>query len=318
LEGIIMAIAVRQFFETGRKSLSLEVIAGGAYLDRPIQEEALNRPGLALAGFFQYFAYRRIQVLGLAEHAYLKSLPAKERSSRVRQFFQKQIPCVVITRSRRACSEVEEMADEFHVPVLKSPMITSRFINAATIIMENLTSPHMRAQGTMVDIMGIGVLLEGEPGIGKSETALALLKAGHSLVADDSTVLHRDSTGMIIGSAVDIIRYHMEIRGLGIIHVPSLFGVASVRGEMRLDLIVHLHRPDLEMEDDRTGLANQTRDVLGVKIPLIMIPVAAGRDLAHVVVVAALNERLKQLGHDAAKELDEKLVKVLTQKKTRE
>ena len=310
-----MAIAVRQFLEAGRKSLSLEVIAGKAHLDRPIQEEALNRPGLALAGFFQYFAHRRIQVLGLAEHAYLKSLSAGERAARVRQFFQKQIPCVVVTRSRRAVPEVEGMADEFHVPVLKSPMITSRFINAATIIMENLMSPHMRAQGTMVDIMGIGVLLEGEPGIGKSETALALIKAGHSLVADDSTALRRDSTGMIIGSAVEITRYHMEIRGLGIIHVPSLFGVASVRSEMRLDLIVRLHRPDLEIEDDRTGLAHQTRDVLGVKIPLITIPVAAGRDLAHVVEVAALNERLKQLGHDAAKELDEKLVLALTQKK---
>lgn len=310
-----MAIAVRQFLEAGRESLSLEVIAGGAHLDRPIQEEALNRPGLALAGFFQYFAYRRIQVLGLSEHAYLKSLSARERAARVRQFFQKQIPCMVVTRSRRVFSEFEKMADEFRVPVLRSPMITSRFINAATIIMENLMSPHMRAQGTMVDIMGIGVLLEGEPGIGKSETALALIKAGHSLVADDSTALRRDSTGAIIGSAVEIIRYHMEIRGLGIIHVPSLFGVASVRSEMRLDLIVRLHRPDLEIEDDRTGLANQTREVLGVKIPLITIPVAAGRDLAHVVEVAALNERLKQLGHDAAKELDEKLVQALTQKK---
>ena len=310
-----MAITVRQFLETGHKNLSLEVIAGKAYLDRPIQEQALNRPGLALAGFFRYFAHRRIQVLGLAEHAYLKSLSAGERVARVRQFFQKQIPCVVVTRSRRICPEVEEMADQFQVPVLKSPMITSRFINAATILMENLMSPHLRAQGTMVDIMGIGVLLEGEPGVGKSETALALIKAGHSLVADDSTALRRDSTGIIIGSAVEITRYHMEIRGLGIIHVPSLFGVASVRSERRLDLIVHLHRPDLEMEDDRAGLVRQTRDVLGVKISLITIPVAAGRDIAHVVQVAALNERLKQLGYDAAKELDEKLVLALTQKK---
>ena len=196
-----MAITVGQFFEAGRKGLSLEVVAGGSYLDRPIQEEALNRPGLALAGFVQYFAHRRIQVFGLAENAYLKSLSADERASRVRQFFQKQIPCVVVTRSRRAFPEVEKMADEFHVPLLKSPMITSRFINAATIIMENLMSPHMRAQGTMVDIMGIGVLLEGEPGVGKSETALALIKAGHSLVADDSTALRRDSTGVVIGSA---------------------------------------------------------------------------------------------------------------------
>jgi HPr kinase/phosphorylase len=163
--------------------------------------------------------------------------------------------------------------------------------------------------------MGIGVLLEGEPGVGKSETALALIKAGHSLEADDSTALRRDSDGAVIGSAVEITRYHMEIRGLGIIHVPSLFGVASVRSEMRLDLIIRLHRPDPEIEDDRTGLARQTRDVLGVQIPLITIPVAAGRDLAHVVEVAALNERLKQLGHDAAKELDEKLVLALTEKK---
>ena len=253
--------------------------------------------------------------MGLAEHAYLKSLSANERGARVRQFFEKQIPCVVVTRSRRAFPEVEAMADEFRVPVLKSPMITSRFMNEATIIMENLMSPHMRAQGTMVDIMGIGVMLEGEPGVGKSETALALIKAGHSLVADDLTVLRRDSTGVVIGSAVEITRYHMEIRGLGIIHVPSLFGVASVRSKMRLDLVVRLHRPHPEIEDDRTGLVRQTRDVLGVKIPLITIPVAAGRDLAHVVEVAALNERLKQLGHDAAKELDEKLMQVLTRKK---
>ena len=312
--GSQVSITVQQFLDAGHESLSLEVVAGRAYLGRPIQEEALNRPGLALAGFVQYFAHRRIQVLGLAENAYLKSLTAEERAVRVKQFFQKQIPCVVVTRSRRVFPEVEKMADKFHVPVLRSPMITSRFINASTILMENLMSPHMRAQGTMVDIMGIGVLLEGEPGVGKSETALALIKAGHSLVADDSTALRRDSTGMIIGSAVAITRYHMEIRGLGIIHVPSLFGVASVRSEMKLDLIVRLHRPDPNVEDDRTGLARQTRDVLGVRVPQITIPVAAGRDLAHVVEVAALNERLKQLGHDAAKELDEKLVLTLTQK----
>jgi len=311
-----VGITVRNFLEAGRKSLSLEIVAGEKYLDRPIPEQALNRPGLALAGFFQYFAHRRIQVLGLAESAYLKSLTAEERAARVRQFFEKQIPCVAITRGRRTFREVEKMADRFHVPVLRSPMITSRFVNAATIIMENLMSPHMRAQGTMVDIMGIGVLLEGEPGVGKSETALALIKAGHSLVADDSTALRRDSTGMIIGSAVEITRYHMEIRGLGIIHVPSLFGVASVRSEMPLDLIIHLHRPDPRIEDDRTGLANQSRDVLGVRVPVITIPVAAGRDLAHVVEVAALNERLKQLGHDAAKELDDRMVLALTQKKT--
>jgi len=307
-----LPISVQQFYEAGKASLGLEVLAGEQYLDRPIQEEAINRPGLALAGFFQYFAHRRIQVMGLAENAYLKSLSHDERVERMRHFLQQQIPCVVICRGRHAFAEMKGLAEEFKIPVLRSPMITSRFINAATIIMENLMAPKTRVQGTMVDILGIGVLLEGMAGVGKSETALALIERGHSLVSDDITILRRDSSGVIIGSAVEITKYHLEIRGLGIIHVPSLFGVASMRHEMRLDLIIFLHRPDSKEEDDRTGLAQQVRDVLGVKIPLITLPVAAGRDLAHVVQVAALNQKLKQLGHDAAKELDDKLVNVLT------
>jgi HPr kinase/phosphorylase len=309
-----VSITVQQFLEAGRETLSLKVMAGEQHLQRPIQEEALNRPGLALAGFYQYFAHRRIQVLGLAENAYLKSLSSPERRDRMQRFFARQIPCVVMTRSRHAFPEMQELADEHHVPVLKSPMITSRFVNAATVLMENLTLPRTRVQGTMVDIGGIGVLLEGLPGVGKSETALALIERGHSLVADDITVLRRDSTGVVMASAVEITRYHMEIRGLGIIHVPSLFGVASMRSEMRLDVIVYLHRPDPAVEDERTGLVQKMREVLGVEIPVITIPVAAGRDLAHVVEVAALNQKLKQLGHDAAKELDEKLVKALTRK----
>lgn len=310
-----MAVTVEQFLEAGREALALEVVGGARHLRKTIHEEAINRPGLALAGFFQYFAHRRIQVLGLAESAYLKSLPDRERRVRVRQFFEHQIPCVVVTRGRHMFPEIEEFAEQFRVPVMKSALITSRFVNEATIIMENLTAPQMRVQGTMVDIMGIGVLLEGAPGIGKSETALTLVERGHSLVADDITVFRRDSTGRVIGSAVPITRYHMEIRGLGIIHVPSLFGVASIRAEMKLDVIVRLHRPDPRIEDDRTGFAQQSRDVLGVKIPVVTLPVGPGRDLAHVVEVAALNLRLKQLGHDAAKELDEKLVDTLTVRK---
>jgi HPr kinase/phosphorylase len=310
-----VAITVKEFVEAGRVPLSLKVVAGEKHLQRPIPEEALNRPGLALAGFFQYFAHRRIQVLGLAENAYLKSLSGPERITRIRRFLAKQIPCVVLTRSRHAFLELGPLADQHKVPVLMSSMITSRFVNAATILMEDLTLPRMRVQGTLVDIGGIGVLLEGVPGVGKSETALALIERGHSLVSDDITVLRRDSGGHLIGSAVEITRYHMEIRGIGIIHVPSLFGVASMRSEMRLDLIVNLHRPDPAVEDDRTGLAAKSRDVMGVQIPVITLPVVAGRDLAHAVEVAALNQKLKQLGHDAAKELDERLMTSLTKRR---
>lgn len=309
-----MPLKVAEFYEEGRETLALEIEAGAQHLDNTVREESLNRPGLALAGFFQYFAHRRIQVFGLAEYTYLKSLPDHTRSERLRQFFEKHIPCLVITRNRHAFNEITGLSREFNVPVLRSPMITSKFINAGTLIMEKLIAPRMRVHGTMVDILGIGVLIEGEPGIGKSETALALIERGHSLVADDITVLRRDSSGVIMASAVDITRYHMEIRGLGIIHVPSLFGVASMRGEKRLDLIVRLRRPSHDVDDDRTGLVPQTRELMGEPVPLISLPVAAGRSMANVVEVAALNQKLKNLGHDAAKELDEKVVKTLARK----
>lgn len=310
-----MPITIRQFLDSGRASLDLSVVTGEAHLDRIIHEPVLNRPGLALAGFLRYFAFRRVQVLGLAEMTYLKGLSEVERSGRLRQFFQSRIPCVVIARHRQIFPEMEELANAHRVPVLRTTMITSRFLNAGTILLENLAAPRQQVQGTMVDIMGIGVLLEGEPGIGKSEIALALIERGHSLVADDLTVLRRDSTGVIIGSAVELTRYHMEIRGLGIIHVPSLFGVASMRLEMKLDLIVRLQPAGTGEENDRIGLTQESRDVLGVTIPLITLPVAAGRDLAHAVEVAALNQKLKQLGHDAAKELDEKLMAVLDRRR---
>lgn len=310
-----MNITVAKFFEEGRDPFSLEVVAGHDYMDRVIKEEALNRPGLALAGFFQHFAHLRVQVMGLAENAYLRSLSTDDRMMRLRKMYEKKIPCVVLTRSRHPLPELLECADTFKVPILKSPMITNRFINRATLLMENLTAPVVRYQGTMIEIMGIGVLMEGQPGIGKSETALALIERGHSLVSDDLTVLRKDSTGTIVGFADDMTRYHMEIRGLGIIHVPSLFGVASMRREMHLDLVVRLVRFDAQQEYDRTGLISETISILGMDVPLLTIPVAAGRDIAHVVEVAALNQKLKQLGHDAAKELDEKLVRALERKR---
>ncbi len=307
-----MELTVKEFFNAGCESLSLKLVAGEANMSRVIHEIAMNRPGLALAGFFQYFAYRRIQVIGLAELAYLKSLSKEDQNRRLDKFFARQIPCVVVTRNRQLLPNMLARAEAFKVPVLRTSMITGAFINAATILIENLCSPRVRAQGTMVDILGIGVLLEGEPGIGKSETALALVERGYSLVADDITVLRRDNAGVILGSAVEITRYHMEIRGLGIIHVPSLFGVASIRSEMKLDLVIRLHHPSPEEEDDRTGLMAKTREFLGVKVPYITLPVGAGKDMAHVVEVAALNQKLKQLGHDAAKELDEKMMGILS------
>ncbi len=279
-----------------------------------IPEASMNRPGLALAGFFQYFAHKRLQVLGLAELTYLKELPADERRSRVKMVFEKHVPGLVITRNRHAPAEILELAQEARVPVIRTRMITMDFINAGTLIMEDLTSPRKRVHGTMVDIMGVGVLIRGKPGIGKSETALALIERGHSLVADDVTVLHRERSGVVVGSAVDVTRYHMEIRGLGLIHVPSLFGVASMRVRMKLNLIVNLIPQSDDEDIDRTGLTPQAETVLGEEIPLVTLAVAAGRDSSLLIEAAALNQKLKLLGHDAAKELDDKIIGILSEK----
>lgn len=312
-----MPITVREFYEAGCEPLTLTIESGEEFLDQPIREEAFNRPGLALAGFFKYFAHKRIQVLGLAEYTYLKSLPPSVRFERLTELYRRRVPAFVLSRGRHATREMVELSKRYRIPVLRTPMITGAFINQATVLMAAMTAPTTRVHGTTVEVMGIGVLIEGEPGIGKSETALALIERGHSLVADDITVLRRTSDNLIIASSVDITRYHMEIRGLGIIHVPSLFGVASMRLETSLDLVVRLQRPSPQMESDRAGLLPQHVELLGVRIPLVILPVVAGRDLAHVVEVAALNQKLKALGHDAAKELDEKIIRVLTERRAK-
>ncbi|MDD5520229.1 MAG: HPr(Ser) kinase/phosphatase [Kiritimatiellae bacterium] len=310
-DGKIEKVTVGTFLETGKKPLIIDLVCGTKGLDNYIIEATLNRPGLALSGFFEHFAYKRIQVIGLAEHAYLSSMSDVDRAKRLRDFFVSKIPCVVLTRGKKAFPEIEGLAEEFNIPVLKTRMVTKHFVNAATIIMENLMAPRLTIQGTMVEILGIGVLIEGKPGMGKSETALSLLKKGHALVADDVTALRVDSSGSIIASPLDVTRYHMEIRGLGIIHVPSLFGVASVREEKRLDLVVTLCQPGTKDEENRGGDLKVTRTLMGVEVPQIFLPVAPGRDLTNVVETAALDQRLRRLGHDAAKELDEKLMTLM-------
>lgn len=307
-------VTVAGFYEAAREKASLDLVTGKQGISRNIQEPAINRPGLALAGFFKHFAFRRIQVLGMAENEYLSNMTEEQRNRSLRLLFEKHIPCLVVARNRKLWPAILNLAREFKVPIMRTPMITGLFINMATLIMENLMAPRMTVQGTMVDIRGIGVLIEGTPGIGKSEAALALIERGHSLVSDDVTVLSRTDDRTVVGASTGVIRYHIEIRGLGIIHVPSLFGVASVRDEEVLDLIVTLVKAD-EAGDAVLGPVPQTRDVLGVAIPHVTIPVAPGRELANVIQVATLNEKLKRLGHDAAKELDETLMAVMTKER---
>ena len=307
-----ISVSVEDFLNAGATSLCMELVGGREGLSHRIKEAAINRSGLAFSGFFEHFANKRIQVIGLAEHAYLASLSETVRKQRLKEFFSAGIPCLVIARNKKVFPEILRLADENAVPVLRTKMITKYFVNAATLVMENLTAPQTKVQGTMVEIMGIGVLLEGAPGLGKSEIALGLIKKGHALVSDDVTAVRVDSGGSLIGSPVRSTRYHMEIRGVGIIHIPSLFGVAAVREEKKLNLIATLRELSSIGEHDRSGVLGGTKSLLGVDIAHVTIPVGPGRDLVNVVETAALDQKLKRLGHDAAKELDERLMDLMT------
>lgn len=312
-----MALTVRKFFEAGRERLQLSVTTGEENLDRVIHEECLNRPGLALSGFLKYFAHRRLQIFGWAELHYLKSLPPAERDARLHLFFKQSVPGVVLARGMKLPPGMAERAKESRTPILRTRLITHQFLRLAGLLIEDLTAPSLRVQGTMVDIRGVGVLLEGAPGTGKSETALSLLSRGCSLVADDLTELRRTSAGGLMATAPESTRYHMEIRGIGIIHVPSLYGVASVRRAKRLDMILRLDRSQLPSDMERTGLQPSVRTILSVQVPFLTIPVIPGRDVTLIVEAAALNHRLRILGHDAAKELDERLMRQLSREAVR-
>lgn len=309
-----MSLTVGAFYKAGQERLKLEVLGGADYFDSEVKEKAINRPGLALAGFFNHFAKDRLQVMGLAELTYLESLTPSEQHFRLEQLFHQRIPALVVCRNREVGETLCRVAEKYRTPLFRSALVTSEFVNAATLVIENLTMPQLSFQGTMVSVMDVGMILRGEPGIGKSETALALILRGHSLVADDLTMLSLESSGRIFGTARDSTRYHMEVRGLGIVHIPSLFGVKSMRLEAPLDLVVNLQRTPIT-DEDRTGLQGRYVEILGERVPSIDLMAAPGRDMAHLIEVAALNHRLKTMGHDAAKEFDEKIMDNLWQKR---
>lgn len=298
-------VPVSAFLEGGRERLGLELVVGESGLKRIIGEPVLHRPGLALSGFYGHFANKRPQVIGMAEHAYLLSLPEELRVQRINELFALRIPCIIFTRGKRVFPEVIAAAKQNGVSVLRTNMVTRHFFQAAAFVLEELHAPRCKAYGTMMEVAGVGVFIEGAPGMGKSETALGLIKRGHALVADDLTQLRVDSGRRLMGSALSVTRYYMEIRGIGIIHVPSVFGVAAVRGEKQLDMVITLKRQgEADAELDRTGLEDLRREFLGVSVPQLVIPVAPGRDMVNLVETAAQEYKLRLSGFVAVRELD--------------
>jgi HPr kinase/phosphorylase len=307
-------ITVEEFYIENASGLGLRLLAGAKGLKRVIKEPTVNRPGLALAGFTKYFANKRIQAIGSAEVTYLKSLAKDERVARFENICRQKVPGVVFSRSLKPEGEFLEVSERLGVPVFRSPLITMKFINRATLALEDLFAPRGQEHGSMVDILGVGVVIKGESGIGKSECVLALVERGYSLVADDITKVKLIDGRVIIGTSSSVTRDHMEVRGIGIINVGAMFGVKSIRLEKQVDLVVSLVDWDKVKEIDRLGIDEQTVELLGVSVPHITIPVRPGRDMARLIEVAAFQNKLKRSGHNSAEELNRRLVESMSGK----
>jgi len=303
---------VGQFLDEHGQELQLSWIGEPRGLGRKILEPTVNRPGLALTGFRKFFASKRVQVFGSLENAYLRSLTPAEREVRYRQIFSRRIPCVVFSRNLNPDSALKKAAEQSGVPLFKSPLITMRFINLATLALEMMFAPRGVEIGSMVDILGVGVIIRGESGIGKSESVLALIERGYSLVSDDATRVTLIDNHFVMGSGDPMTRNLMEIRGIGIIDVAAMFGVKSIRMEKQVDLVVTLKHWNKSEDIDRLGMDQEYVKVLGVDVPHVTLPVRPGRDLARLIEVAAFQTKLKMSGFNPAKALSERLIAKMT------
>ncbi len=308
MQKAIHGITVAHFFETYRKKLRMELVTGEAGLHRLIREGSINRPALALTGFFKYFANKRIQVLGAAEMTYLKTRSPQDQALTFRQMAKKSVPCLILTRNFNATPPMFAVAEEMRLPLFRTPLITMNFVNLATLCIDNEFAPGSIEHATTLDIKGVGVLMRGDSGVGKSECALALIERGHSLVSDDLTVIKLLDERELMASSRQLNRGYMECRGIGIINIAEMFGVKSIRLEKRIDLVVTLREWTPDAIEERTGLEEQYYEILGMKIPHIELFVRPGRDIARLVEVAALTQALKRMGHDPARDFNDRLI----------
>lgn len=304
----VESISVRDFYESLSESTGLELVAGGDGLDRVIREKSINRPALALTGYFKHFAYRRVQLFGAGEMAYLRDLNEARQLEVLVEIAKKNIPCIIVSRGLVPTRSMLEVARKYKVPLFRTSHKSKDFTEEVTLLLEQKFAPSMTLHGTLMDIKGIGTLLRGKSGIGKSECALALIERGHSLVADDLTYCRRIGDREVAGTSSELNRGYMECRGLGIINIAELFGIRSIRLEKRIDLVVTFVEWQPGMVEDRTGLEQSYFEILGLQIPCVEIPVRPGRDLARLVEVASLVQALKKMGHDSAKEFNDRLI----------
>jgi HPr kinase/phosphorylase len=292
--------------------LDLELLAGAGGLDRRISNPYVQKTGLALAGFHEYLKAGRVLVFGNSELRYLESLQPAERTETMRKVCEhEEVPCILVTGGLRVFGEVIFAAEQCNLPVLRTRVSTPIAIAKVTAILEDSFVARELVHGVLLDILGLGVLIVGESGIGKSECALDLVVRGHRLVADDTVEVRRRAETILIGTCPELTRHHMEIRGLGVINIQDLFGIAATRTSKRVELVVQLERWEPRRDYDRLGLSDERYQILGLPLPLIRMPVAPGRNVAILVEIAARNQLLRARGHHAARKLAERLERQL-------
>lgn len=296
------------------KSLSLQVLSPSSRKEWDIPAAELNRPGLQFVGFYEHFAFERPQVVGLTEMSYLESLSDDVRRARLKAFFSYPIPCVILCRGMMPTDDMRELAAAYDVALLRTEAVTTRLVGAAMNYLNTCLAPRATLHGVLVDVYGMGVLITGESGVGKSEAALELVRRGHQLVADDVVDICKVSDDHLTGESPEMVRHLMEIRGIGIIDIKAMFGIGSVLMKKSINMVIHLEKWDEQKDYDRFGLEEEYTTIMDVKLPRITLPVKPGRNLAIIIEVAARNYSLKRLGYSAAQELDRRTNEMIQQR----
>ena len=301
------AIRVGALLDDKNFDLRLTLLAGKRGLSRRIASTRIQKPGLALAGYTSNLHKERVQVFGNTEMSYLATLPPERQAEVARGFFSQAIACLAVTKGLEVPRDVLAAAEEAGVPLLRTTHLSSVFITSVQAYLEDVLTAQTSMHGVLLDVFGVGILLLGKSGIGKSEIALDLVMRGHRLVADDIVDVKRKSPEAVFGAGSEIIKHHMEVRGLGIINIKDLFGVAAIRERKKSEIVLELCEWDPDVEYDRLGVDERKFRILDVEIPMLVVPVRPGRNMTTIIEVAARNHLLKQQGHHSAREFQERL-----------
>jgi len=307
-------LTVEQFFEENKERLKLTSTAGRGSFKRLIVESNLHRPGLALTGFVDVFTFQRVQIIGNTENKYLIKLSDEERVKSIVNFFSFEIPCVIVTENNKPPAEFLSEAKKHKISIFQTPFTTTQLMHLLSEYLDDRFAPNITIHGSLVDVYGVGVMFTGRSGIGKSEIALDLVERGHRLVSDDVVNIARMAQGVLIGSASEMLQHHMEIRGVGIVDVQSIFGIRAIRMQKRLEVEVQLEEWDQSENYERTGIEEGITTILGVEIPLVKLPIFPGKNVTVIAEVVALQQLLKINGINPAKRFNDRLINKMQDK----